>query len=101
MTLRHTVGLILVVGLLAAGCATRQAEIVGHTDAIGTEAYNDRLSQRRAEAVRNFFVSQGIAAARISVAGKGEREPVAPNTTAEGRVQNRRVEVTLRPMAVQ
>jgi OOP family OmpA-OmpF porin len=80
---------------------TFQAEVVGHTDSVGTDAYNERLSQRRAEAVRNYLSSQGIAANRIKVAWKGEREPVAPNTTAEGRAQNRRVEITLRPMAVQ
>jgi outer membrane protein OmpA-like peptidoglycan-associated protein len=80
---------------------TLNAELVGHTDSIGTDAYNQRLSVRRAEAVRNFLVSQGIAATRLSVVGKGESEPVAPNTTAEGRAQNRRVEITLGPMAVQ
>jgi len=74
-----------------------RADIVGHTDSVGTDAYNERLSQRRAEAVRNFFVSQGVAASRFQVAWKGEREPIAPNTTAEGRTQNRRVEITLRP----
>jgi outer membrane protein OmpA-like peptidoglycan-associated protein len=76
------------------------ADLVGHTDSVGTDAYNERLSQRRTEAVRNFFVSQGIAANRVRVAWKGEREPIAPNTTAEGRAQNRRVEVTLRPGAM-
>jgi OOP family OmpA-OmpF porin len=80
---------------------TLQVEIVGHTDSVGTDAYNERLSQRRAEAVRNYLTSQGIAANRIKTAWKGEREPVAPNTTAEGRAQNRRVELTIRPMAVQ
>lgn len=76
---------------------TLNAEIVGHTDSVGTDAYNDGLSKRRAEAVRNYLVAQGIAASRLSVAWKGEREPIAPNTTAEGRAQNRRVEVTIRP----
>jgi len=76
------------------------ADIVGHTDSVGSDAYNERLSQRRATAVQNFFVSQGITANRLRVAWKGEREPIAPNTTAEGRAQNRRVEVTLRPGAM-
>jgi OOP family OmpA-OmpF porin len=78
---------------------TFTADIVGHTDSVGTDAYNERLSQRRTEAVRNYFVAQGIAANRLRLAWKGEREPIAPNTTAEGRAQNRRVEITLRPAA--
>jgi flagellar motor protein MotB len=78
---------------------TETADIVGHTDSIGSDAYNMGLSQRRAEAVRNYFVSQGIAADRLRLAWRGEREPIAPNTTAEGRAQNRRVEITLRPAA--
>jgi outer membrane protein OmpA-like peptidoglycan-associated protein len=81
--------------------ATLRAEMVGHADAIGTDAYNMRLSQRRAEAVRNFMVSRGIAANRMQVEWKGEREPVAPNDTKAGRAQNRRVVITLRPMPVQ
>jgi outer membrane protein OmpA-like peptidoglycan-associated protein len=80
---------------------TLRVDIVGHTDSIGTDAYNMGLSKRRAEAVRNYFASQGIEPNRMSVAWKGESEPIAPNTTAEGRAQNRRVEMTLRPMAVQ
>jgi outer membrane protein OmpA-like peptidoglycan-associated protein len=78
---------------------TETADLVGHADGIGTDAYNDRLSQRRAEAVRNFLVSQGNAASRFRVAWKGKREPIAPNTTVEGRALNRRVEITLRPAA--
>jgi outer membrane protein OmpA-like peptidoglycan-associated protein len=78
-----------------------RAELVGHTDSIGSDAYNLRLSQRRAEAVRNYLVSRGIAADRIRTDWKGEAEPIAPNTTREGRAQNRRVEITIRPMAVQ
>jgi outer membrane protein OmpA-like peptidoglycan-associated protein len=80
---------------------TIRVELVGHADSVGSDAYNLRLSQRRAEAVRNFFVSKGIAADRMKLDWKGEREPVAPNTTAAGRAQNRRVEITLRPVAVQ
>jgi outer membrane protein OmpA-like peptidoglycan-associated protein len=80
---------------------TLRVELVGHADAIGSEAYNMGLSRRRAEAVRNFLVAKGIAANRIQLAWKGESEPIAPNTTAEGRAQNRRVEITLRPIPVQ
>lgn len=74
-----------------------RASIVGHTDSDGSDQYNMGLSKRRAEAVRNYLVSQGIASSRLAVDWKGEREPVAPNTTAEGKAQNRRVVITLTP----
>jgi outer membrane protein OmpA-like peptidoglycan-associated protein len=74
-----------------------RAHIVGHTDSDGSDAYNIGLSKRRAESVRNYLVSQGIAAGRLTVDWKGEREPVAPNTTAEGKAQNRRVVITATP----
>lgn len=66
--------------------------IEGHTDSTGSDAYNQKLSQRRAAAVQAYLVQHGIPAARLSTEGKGESQPVAPNTTAEGRYQNRRVE---------
>lgn len=66
--------------------------IKGHTDSIGSEAYNVKLSERRANAVRDYLVRQGIAGGRMTTEGKGESQPVAPNTTDEGRYQNRRVE---------
>ena len=66
---------------------------VGHTDSVGTDAYNQKLSIRRAEAVKKHLVSQGIEAKRIYVEGKGESQPVADNKTAEGRSKNRRVEI--------
>jgi len=65
----------------------------GHTDSIGTEAYNQRLSLRRAEAVRAYLERRGVAARRMTVRGFGESDPVATNETAEGRAQNRRVEL--------
>ena len=68
---------------------------VGHTDSVGTDAYNDRLSLRRAQAVKAYLVSIGFAADRIKVDGRGEREPIADNATAEGRAKNRRVEITV------
>jgi OOP family OmpA-OmpF porin len=80
---------------------TLQAELVGHADAVGSDEYNIGLSRRRAEATKNHLVSRGIAADRIKTAWKGEREPIAPNTSKEGRAQNRRVEITLRPLPVQ
>ena len=66
---------------------------VGHTDSVGTDAYNQKLSIRRAEAVKKHLVSQGIEARRIYVEGKGEAQPVADNKTAEGRAKNRRVQI--------
>ena len=66
--------------------------IEGHCDSTGTETYNQRLSERRAHAVQTYLVAHGIAAARLSVLGKGESTPVASNDTEAGRFQNRRVE---------
>jgi len=66
--------------------------IVGHTDAVGSDAYNKKLSFRRAEAVKNWMVAKGISARRMSVAGKGEIEPIDSNETNDGRANNRRIE---------
>ena len=68
-------------------------EIQGHTDNTGSRANNLRLSQARAEAVANYLVSRGIAAERITARGYGEDKPIAPNTAAEGRNKNRRIEL--------
>jgi outer membrane protein OmpA-like peptidoglycan-associated protein len=68
-------------------------EIEGHTDWVGSDAYNQGLSQRRAQAVVDWLVSRGIARERVSAAGRGESEPIATNATASGRQLNRRVEV--------
>ena len=66
---------------------------VGHTDSIGTDAYNQKLSIRRAEAVKAYLVSKGIEKNRVYTEGKGEKQPVADNKTKEGRAKNRRVEI--------
>jgi len=68
---------------------------VGHTDSIGTHAYNQHLSERRAEAVKTYLIRQGIDANRIRAEGKGETMPIASNDTREGRAQNRRVEIEI------
>lgn len=66
---------------------------VGHTDSIGSDAYNDKLSVRRAAAVKAYLEGKGVDAGRIFTEGKGERQPKASNKTAAGRAQNRRVEI--------
>jgi OOP family OmpA-OmpF porin len=66
---------------------------IGHTDSVGSNAYNQKLSVRRANAVKAYFVSKGIPANRIYTEGKGETSPIASNKTAEGRQKNRRVEI--------
>ena len=65
----------------------------GHTDSIGSDAYNQKLSERRAAAVKDYLVSKGIPASKITTIGKGESQPVATNKTAEGRQKNRRVDI--------
>jgi OOP family OmpA-OmpF porin len=75
------------------GIALEVIIAVGHTDSIGTDAYNQRLSVRRSEAVKAYLVSRGIEANRIYTEGKGEKQPVADNKTRDGRAKNRRVEI--------
>lgn len=72
-----------------------QVEVVGHTDSVGTDTYNQGLSERRARSVANYLERNGIDRSRISTAGKGESEPVADNGSQEGRAQNRRVEFVI------
>ena len=66
---------------------------VGHTDSVGSDAYNQKLSVRRAESVKAYLQAKGIEASRIYTEGKGESQPVESNTTAAGRAKNRRVEI--------
>jgi OOP family OmpA-OmpF porin len=68
--------------------------VIGHTDSVGSDAFNDELSLRRARSVRDFLVGRGIPADLIQVSGEGKRQPIASNDTAEGRARNRRVEIT-------
>jgi outer membrane protein OmpA-like peptidoglycan-associated protein len=69
--------------------------VEGHTDSVGSDEYNQELSEHRAQSVRDYFVQQGIAAGAIEARGFGKTEPIASNDTAEGRQQNRRVELVL------
>jgi outer membrane protein OmpA-like peptidoglycan-associated protein len=69
--------------------------ILGHTDSVGTDDYNKRLSVSRADAAAEYLVAQGVDRSRIATGGLGEEEPVAPNATADGRSRNRRVEVAI------
>jgi OOP family OmpA-OmpF porin len=66
---------------------------VGHTDSVGSDAYNQKLSVRRAEAVKAYLVSKGVEKNRVYTEGKGEKQPVADNKTTQGRAKNRRVEI--------
>lgn len=75
--------------------AGRPVRIEGHTDSIASEAYNQKLSERRAAAVRDWLVAHGVAAGRLKSVGYGESKPLADNGTAAGRQRNRRVEVVI------
>ena len=74
---------------------TAKFDLEGHTDSTGPDAYNQTLSEKRAEAVKERLVKRGIDPARIHAAGFGETKPVADNKTAKGRAENRRVEVLI------
>ncbi len=73
--------------------------VEGHTDSVGSDAYNMDLSRRRANAVKNLLVQRGVASSRIEVVGYGKTMPVATNSTEAGRQMNRRVEIKIAPQA--
>jgi OmpA-OmpF porin, OOP family len=70
-----------------------KVEVAGYTDSVSTDAYNIELSNRRANAVRDYLISKGIDAARLTAKGYGKANPIADNNTPEGRFKNRRVEL--------
>ncbi|MFV0358179.1 OmpA family protein [Tropicimonas sp.] len=74
-----------------------RVEVIGHTDNTGAASYNEHLSVRRAQTVANVLVANGVAPARVSATGRGEAAPVATNLTEEGKAQNRRVDIIIRP----
>ena len=73
-------------------------EVAGHTDSVGSDAYNQQLSEKRASSVASYLSSHGVLQTRIVTVGAGEAHPVATNDTEEGRAQNRRVEITIVPV---
>lgn len=72
--------------------------VVGHTDSTGSEQHNMKLSQQRAQAVANFMTSRGVNSKRVLTWGRGESEPIATNDTKDGRAQNRRVDIVIKPI---
>jgi len=74
-------------------------EVAGHTDSTGSAAFNQSLSERRAHSVAAYLVSRGVRVQRLMVVGDGEKDPIASNDTLEGRAANRRVELTIVPVA--
>lgn len=79
--------------------AVANIEAVGHTDSIGTDEYNQGLSERRAATVKDYLVDQGVPGDKIETQGMGESNPIATNQTREGRAKNRRVEITVQGTA--
>jgi OOP family OmpA-OmpF porin len=73
-------------------------QIVGHTDNVGPSSYNQRLSEQRADSVKDYLVKNGVDPAKIAILGVGERLPLADNATREGRARNRRVEIMFKGM---
>lgn len=73
-------------------------DVLGHTDSVGSDDYNQRLSEQRARAVANYLISRGVQSARIATQGYGETRPIADNATEAGRAANRRVEIKVVPL---
>jgi outer membrane protein OmpA-like peptidoglycan-associated protein len=74
-------------------------DVLGHTDSTGSDAYNQALSERRAESVANFLANSGVQRARLATRGYGESQPIASNSTEQGRAANRRVEIKIVPIS--
>ncbi|GAB7533218.1 OmpA family protein [Pseudomonas sp. 3A(2025)] len=89
-------GLDVVASRLKNEAPNVQLRVTGHTDSVGSDAYNQKLSERRAHSVTDYLISSGIPRSSfVSVSGEGEARPVADNKTADGRAQNRRVEIKI------
>lgn len=83
------------VKLVSSDYRDSKLSVAGHTDATGAAEYNQGLSEKRAISVKDYLVSQGVSASRLTTKGFGQTKPVAPNNTLEGRQKNRRVEITI------
>ena len=77
------------------GASLVAVKVVGHTDSVGSDAYNQGLSERRARSVADFLIAQGVPAGKLSTEGRGESQPVADNRTSAGRTENRRVSIVV------
>ncbi|MWK59431.1 OmpA family protein, partial [Pseudomonas otitidis] len=75
------------------GASMVSVKVVGHTDSVGADGYNQRLSERRARSAADYLISQGVPSGKVTTEGFGESQPVADNGTDAGRAQNRRVEI--------
>jgi outer membrane protein OmpA-like peptidoglycan-associated protein len=73
--------------------------VIGHTDSVGSETYNQQLSERRARATADYLIAQGVASSQVTIEGRGESDPRTSNSTADGRAQNRRVEIYLQQLS--
>jgi len=74
----------------------KEVVVTGYTDSIGTDSYNQRLSEKRAASVADYLMKLGVSTAKVIQRGEGERNPIASNKTKAGRAQNRRVEINIR-----
>lgn len=92
LTMAAKDALVQISGRLTAA-AVVSVKVLGHTDSVGSDAYNQGLSERRAKSVADFLVTQGVAANKLTTEGLGESQPVADNASDAGRAQNRRVEL--------
>lgn len=86
------------VGIVLEEYEKTTVDVLGHTDSVGSESYNQRLSENRARSVAEYLASQGVQSARLLMAGRGESQPIASNATPEGRARNRRVEIQISPI---
>ena len=93
---KQSLGILDGVVAMMKGNSRLVCEIRGHTDSTGDAAYNMKLSERRADAVKEYMIKNGISPERLSSKGFGAKEPIAPNTTDEGRSKNRRTEFIFR-----
>ncbi len=73
----------------------QSVKVTGHTDSVGSDSYNQKLSERRAASVASYLISKGVSATKVVQEGRGEKQPIADNATKEGRAKNRRVEIDI------